>query len=686
MTLDFKHIKTAVAKQFARSVGNQLFTTDIPKDKLWETYLAAFPTGTDPMYKKRTEHDCGCCRAFVKTLGGVVWVVDGELVSIWDAQIGGAYGEVCYDMSLLVRLAGNIDNVFLHCEPHVGTNISRQLIEDAVQRNSVKTWEHFYVNLPVQCVAAKATIPSTLGITRETHDMLLRALETLSIDAVDTVLELIAQGSLYRGEEHSYVLNEFRKLLTGFNKLLTTRAKDRFVWSNISVPASISRIRNTVIGSLLVDLSDGVELESAVASFESKVAPTNYKRPTALVTKGMIQAAQQKVQELGLLSALQRRFATIDDLTVNNVLYVDRSSRVSYTRGVENSVFDDMTNIVINKHPKTTSHVEEVTIDSFLSNILPTCSSVELLVENQHAGNFVSLIAPSDPTAPTMFKWGNQFSWSYAGELADSIKQRVKRAGGAVEGDLCCRLAWEYTDDLDFHMMEPNGSRPYEIYYPNRRVASPNGGVLDVDANGADGRVEHPVENIVYANSKHMRVGVYELRVHNYSRNSDGRGFEVEIEFGGQTFSIAYDKALRGGELITVAKIQRDTNGQFSIIESLPSSVTSKTIWSLPTMTYHKVNAVMLSPNYWGDNPTGNKHYFFMLNGCKHDGRAWGFYNEFLTNDLTPHRKVLEIAGGKLGVEDVDAPLCGLGFSSTLRGSVMARVKGSFTRVVKVGF
>lgn len=681
MTLDFKHIKTAVAKQFARSAGHQLFTTDIPKDKLWETYLAAFPAGTDPMYKKRTEHDCGCCRAFVKTLGGVVWVVDGELVSIWDAQIGGAYGEVCYDMSLLVRLTGNIDNVFKHYEPHVGTNANRQLLD-----TTALTWEHFYVNLPPACVVAKAAIPSLLGTTRETHDMLLRALETLSIDAVDTVLELIAQGSLYRGEEHSYVLNEFRKLLTGFNKLLTTRTKDLFVWSNISVPASISRIRNTVIGSLLVDLSDGVELESVVASFESKVAPTNYKRPTALVTKGMIQAAQQKVQELGLVSALQRRFATIDDLTVNNLLYVDRSVRPIGRIDDGKSVFNNMASTVVTKRPKTTSHVEEVTIDSFLFDILPMCSSVELMVENQHAGNFVSLIAPSDPTAPTMFKWGNQFSWSYAGELADSIKQRVKRAGGAVEGDLCCRLAWEYEDDLDFHMAEPNGSRPYEIYYPNRRITSPNGGVLDVDANGADGQVEHPVENIVYADSKRMQTGVYELAVHNFSRRSDGRGFEVEIEFGGQTFSIAYDKVLRGGELITVAKMQRDANGQFSIIESLPSSITTKTIWSLPTMTYHKVNAVMLSPNYWGDNPTGNKHYFFMLDGCKHDGRARGFYNEFLTNELTPHRKVLEIAGGKLGVEDVDRPLCGLGFSSTLRGNVMARVKGSFTRVVKVGF
>ena len=51
-----------------------------------------------------------------------------------------------------------------------------------------------------------------------------------------------------------------------------------------------------------------------------------------------------------------------------------------------------------------------------------------------------------------MFKWNNQFSWSYNGDMADSMKERVKQAGGNVTGDLCCRLAWEDKNDLDFEV------------------------------------------------------------------------------------------------------------------------------------------------------------------------------------------------------------------------------------------
>lgn len=71
------------------------------------------------------------------------------------------------------------------------------------------------------------------------------------------------------------------------------------------------------MGTLLIDLSNGVDLERAVKSYENIMAPSNYKRPTALITKKQIEAAQKKVEELGLTDA---RHARVEDISVNDVL------------------------------------------------------------------------------------------------------------------------------------------------------------------------------------------------------------------------------------------------------------------------------------------------------------------------------------------------------------------------------
>lgn len=75
-----------------------------------------------------------------------------------------------------------------------------------------------------------------------------------------------------------------------------------------------------------------------------------------------------------------------------------------------------------------------------------------------------------------------------------------------------------------------------------------------------------------------------------------------------------------------------------------------------------------------------------MLDGCLNDGKARGFFNEFLNEELTTHRKVLEVVGARMKTEESVNQLSGLGFSSTQRNSVLCRVKGSFDRVVKINF
>lgn len=670
--MNFKNFQAAIQRQFNAMKNRQLFRVDIEKDALWDTYLASFPEGSNPIYRERTEHDCQCCKHFIRSMGNVVAVSDdGKLMSIWDTEVTDfVYQGVADAMARLVA-SGSINETFLHYEETVGVEKNTQLFEG---RGAI-IWQHFQVQTPPQFTRKNADIASTLSGPRTTKEVLMRGLSEITVGALDTVLELIDQNSLYRGSENRFAVDRFKSLKHGFD--LTTD-KNTFCWLKSGEPESVARIRNTAIGTLLVDLSNDMELDDAIKSFESKVAPANYKRPTAVVTKAMIEKAKHAVEELGFTASLQRRYAVIEDVSAADTLFADRGLHKA-TQGV----FDELT-VAASSQIKNLGKVEEVTIEQFVENILPKASRVEVLLENMHTPNLVSLVAPADLTAKSMFKWGNRFSWSYNGDMADSIKERVKKAGGSVEGDLCCRLAWDYADDLDFHMVEPNSRR---IYYGNRRALSSNGGTLDLDANGCDGPRPDPAENIHYSDKRKMKTGVYTLQVNNFQRRSTGTGFDVEIEFDGNIHSIHYDKVLKTNVTITVAKISYDAQrGEFKIIESPPASTETKVVWGLPTQTFHPVKLLLQSPNHWDGKGVGNKHYFFMLDKCKNDGTARGFYNEFLTAELDKHRKVFEIVGAKMRTDEAEHQLSGVGFSSTQHNSLICRVTGAFSRLVKINF
>jgi hypothetical protein len=205
--------------------------------------------------------------------------------------------------------------------------------------------------------------------------------------------------------------------------------------------------------------------------------------------------------------------------------------------------------------------------------------------------------------------------------------------------------------------------------------------------NANQGTTRTPVENICYPDQGRMTEGIYELLVNQFRRReSNNIGFEVEIEFDGVIRTFTYAKPVKDKEFVSIAKIAYTRKAGFEIVESLPASLASREIWGLPTQTFHKVSVAMLSPNHWDEKTVGNKHYFFMLENCINDGKARGFYNEFLTSELDHHRKVFEIVGSKMKAEDSQNQMSGLGFSSTQRNSVLCRVKGSFTRTIKINF
>ena len=679
--MEFHEFNNLFEKHFVQLTKDApvLFEVALDKDELWNLYLDSFPAGYNEVYRTRREHDCSCCRHFVKAFGNVVVVKNGKVHTMWDFETGeDVFQPVINAMNQHVLNSPVLD-VYFSKFNEIGSEITYDHSTDS----NIIAWNHFHVLIPGKFVNNTSKSNGELkGEYRDTKNVFKRSLEEISEDSVRTVLELISQNSLYKGEEWKSQLESFLKYKKEYSKLQESE-KENYCWEkSITVGGVIGRIKNHSIGTLLVGITEGGDLDVAVRKYEAIVAPTNYKRPKAIFTQKMLEEAKKTIESLGYGESLGRRYATIEDITVNNILFSNRD----VAKKIKGSVFDEMSSgVAVN--PKKFSKVDEISIEDFVSKVLPSAMELEVFLENKHANNFVSLIAPQSSDAKSMFKWDNAFSWAYSGNITDSMKERVKAAGGSVDGILRFSIQWNDgkqhdMNDLDAHCKEPNGD---EIYYA-RRTGHQSGGSLDVDIIGPVEGIP-AVENITWQTNRTMPEGKYLFFVHNFSHRGGKNGFSAEVEFDGQIFSFEYNKEVRYKEDIMVAEVTYSKSSGFTIKELLPSNVSSREVWNLNTNQFVPVSVVMFSPNYWDEqNGNGNRHYFFMLKDCINPESPNGFYNEFLKEDLMKHKRVFEALGGRMHVEETENQLSGLGFSSTKKNELLVRVKGQTDRVVKIKF
>lgn len=635
----FEKFAKAVNVQYNAIAKQELYKVDVD---LAPVYLAAFPEGTDPLYITNTEHDCSCCKNFLRNLGNVVAITDGKIETVWDLQdVPYPYNIVATKLRQAV-LNAPIKQIFRTKERSYGAESTLQQME-----SGVKKWNHFWGKVHTKHYSASPG--QAIGAVEALIHVYKRGLVEFDINTLETAAELIEVNQLYRGAEHRPALNAFRTLWVNYHAIAGSPIDaELYIWATYNQFGA--QIRNTVIGTLLQDIQGGMDVEAAVRSFEQKVAPANYKRPTALITESMVKSAMKTIETLGIKDSLDRRMAKLSDISVNDVLWVNNSTQ----KKMRDSLTDVLLGSVKKRQPSKTS--TSMSMEEFVAEA-KNYTDIQLFVKNSHMNKFVTLTAPVHADSKPIFKWNNNFAWSYDGDMTDSIKERVKNAGGNVtNAKLRVSLAWHNTDDLDLHMILPNRNR---IYFGNKC------GILDVDMN-VSSVVRNPVENMSFTDAN-LRDGKYTICVNQYrQRETIDVGCTIEIEYDGHIQQWHYQKALKGEikfGVITVAGGSITNISVFAPDWTNQGSPNEK--WNILTEQYQSVNAITLSPNYWNDSAVGNKHWIFVIDGCKTTDNVRGIYNEYLTQELTPHRKVFEVLGSKTKCKPTDDQVSGLGFSST---------------------
>jgi hypothetical protein len=644
----FPKFSKAVLARFAEMSKGELFVVNA--DDIFARYLAAFPEGTNPIYRVRTEYDCNCCKKFVERLGIVVAIKNGKLTTLWgDLDVPPPFKEVADALDTYVRSLP-IESVFRTVEKKYSVDHNYDTHVPGLRH------DHFYGEVGNKHCTHKAD--TERGEKNTTFAVFKRGLTELREKDFDDVLELIRNNSLYKGQEFKPAIEGFQKLIRGYK---ASGCSDLFIWENLD--NRNATFRSISIGNLFVDLAKGEDFDKAVISFERTVAPENYKRPTSAITQRMVEEAVVQLTELELGGAIYRRYARLSDISTTNVLFVDNESRHKMKDGAAALLESS-----IKKSTPDLTHAVLIPAESFVKDILPTAKSVEVLVQNSHTGNFVSLTGSDGPERP--FKWNNNFAWSYEGNVTDSVKQRVKKAGGNINADLRVSLSWFNTDDLDLHASCPYG----HIYYGDKK------GILDVDMN-AHTVTRNPVENLAF---NKPRDGVYRIYVNQYNRrNTTDFGFSIEIEIGGRLRQFSHEKSQRSNEEVPCFTFAIRDGKVVNLESPLKEGTASQEKWGIKTETLNPVTVIAYSPNHWDNQSIGAKHLIFGLRDCINPEPTRGIYNEYLKPELEKHRKVFEVLGAKAMCKPTPDQVSGLGFTAARGDTVTVVVDGrrSYTLV-----
>jgi hypothetical protein len=709
LEVTMKDVSQLIQKNLDKMASTgMLFRSSITGNEVWEMYINGFEN--DPVFRdpESSEHNCNLCKNFIRRYGNIVTISDkGDIITMFDLNNVGNYQNSFNMISSRLKSA-EIKDVFfetfneLNSLPYesckksqdkfklgIDKNVKRYTKEEAekfgvVQPNEVRTFHHLHVHIPKEFVDTTGkSVEAIMAEYRDKYFVFKRCMQEISLDILKLVRDLINQGSLLDGTSHLEVLEQIIFHKTSHDEVLNIT--DNWYWeTSYTMSERLAKFKNTLIGVLCTELSEGEDLNKACLNWNKRVDPANYMKATAPITKRQIEEAKKFVQENDYEESFNRRFALLDDIKVSEILH----SNVGDGKVKTVSIFDNVKSTTSKK--QNFENVEEIAIEKFMSDVLPSCDSIEAYLENRMQGNLVTLTTANNPESKPIFKWSNNYSWTYNGNLAGKslIKQTVKDLGGNVEGVLNFRLAWNESgqdnSDLDLWAIEPNNNKiGFSTSYRKDRggnIRTPMSGQLDVDITSPRGKLA--VENITWTDINKMKNGIYKVYVNPY-RISNTQGFKMEIEFDGNTYSYFYDNPVRVN--VNVAEITLN-NGQFSIKHLIPESgISSKELWGLNTNQFHKVNLVCLSPNHWEDS-VGNKHYFFMLDGCYSDVSVRSFHNENLIQELLDHRKVMEVLGSTNMLEPTKNQLAGLGFNATIKDELIVKCTGSFNRILKIKF
>lgn len=379
-----------------------LYKTDVTD--LFQVFLDNLPADAVQHYT------CNACRRFVNKYGSLVSITEnGDIIPVmWPTPGAGIFSDAVEAVREYLITKAKVICVFYSDKTILGTPQTGDWSHMSVQIN-----RRLFTNYHVGVYGKNCGQMMSASV----HDYvtLRNAIKDYDISVVTEAMKLINSGALYRSDKVKDACNAFRELLESL-KGETPKVKHNKIWYYIAnaTDARYLHIKSSVLGTLLDDIKNGVEVDTIISKFNDKMDPMHYQRPQAAPSTGNIDRAEQIFAELGFTNkSLERRFASVDELETVWRPDVCKEDNTEEQSSVFGRLRDQAKNALkISKTDKLIVDRGSMTWNKFYTEILPHAK--KLRIRNTHylptpiIATFLTAVNPDDKC---IFRYGNHFSY-----------------------------------------------------------------------------------------------------------------------------------------------------------------------------------------------------------------------------------------------------------------------------------
>jgi len=374
-----------------------LFTTDATD--LFDLFLENLPADA------RQHYTCRACRKFVDTYGGLVRIDENgtKTPAMWATAT--AVPDFFAGAVKAIRKAvkdAKITGMFVTSECVLGTP-------------KTGSWNHLSVVMPDRFLNKSRikTDEQLMAEKAEDHRILIDALSKYTTETVRAAVGILSTDVLYRSEKVLGIAEWFLNLKNAVEGKERKSSKNIIWYAVVTAPVGFCHISSSMIGTLLDDIENGLDMEAIKRRFADKMNPLAYQRPKAAPSRGNVEQAERIVEKLGIANSLKRRFARVDEIEK-----IWEPSPVRDSRPATTGIFSGVKTKEQSKKgssPTLIGKVDGITFEKFKREVLPSAKTIEFAVPIGR-DNYCAVLTAEDPDAPPIVRWDteenrNPFSW-----------------------------------------------------------------------------------------------------------------------------------------------------------------------------------------------------------------------------------------------------------------------------------